>query len=313
MKLECEVFCAGNAVMDVLARPVDGLPAPGASQRLEEVALGPGGNGLSTAVALARLGVRVALAAPVGDDRLGEILRWSVRFAGVDDSNVITVKEARTSVSLVLVESSGERRLLHFRGANAHFSGQDLNWDLVKGARVFHYGSAFALPSFDGAPLAEAVGRARRLGCLTSMNPCWDSWGRWLPLIEPALAYVDYFCPNQEEGRQLTGETEPAAIAQRLHQAGVKTIIVKLGPAGCYVNGPEGAFSSPGFAVRAIDTTGAGDCFEAAFLAALCRGNNLQHAARFANAAAALSTLGMGGGDSAPTLPQVEEFLQENT
>jgi sugar/nucleoside kinase (ribokinase family) len=213
MQPRCEVFCAGNAVVDVLARPVDGLPAPGASQRLEEVALGPGGNGVNTAMALARLGIRVALATPVGADRLGEILRQSVRAEGVDDSGMITVKEARTSVSLVLVDSSGERRLLHFRGANAHFSACHLNWDLVKGARVFHYASAFALPSFDGAPLAETVGRARQLGCLTSMNPCWDSWGRWLPLIEPALTYVDYFCPNQEEGRQLTGETEPAAMA----------------------------------------------------------------------------------------------------
>jgi sugar/nucleoside kinase (ribokinase family) len=261
-------------------------------------------------MALARLGVRVALAAPVGEDRLGEILRQSVRGEGVDDSNVLTVKEARTSVSLVLVDSSGERRLLHFRGANAYFSAQHLNWDLVKGARVFHYASAFALPSFDGAPLAEAMGRARQLGCLTSMNPCWDSWGRWLPLIEPALAYVDYFCPNQEEGRELTGETEPRAIAGRLHQTGVKTVIVKLGPGGCYVDGPEGAFTTPGFVVQPVDTTGAGDCFAAAFLAALCRGNNLRHAARFANAAAALSTLSMGGGDSAPTLQRVEEFLQ---
>ena len=261
-------------------------------------------------MALARLGVRVALAAPVGEDRLGKILRQSVRAAGVDDSNVITVKEGRTSVSLALVDSSGERRLLHFRGANEHFSAHDLNWDLVKGARVFHYASAFALPSFDGAPLAETMGRARQLGCLTSMNPCWDSWGRWLPLIEPALADVDYFYPNQEEGRQLTGEREPAAMAQRLHQAGVKTVIIKLGAGGCYVDGTEGAFSSPGFAVRAIDTTGAGDCFAAAFLAALCHGHNLRQAARFANAAAALSTLGMGGGDSAPTLERVEEFLQ---
>jgi sugar/nucleoside kinase (ribokinase family) len=313
MKQGCEVFCAGNAVVDVLARPVDGLPAPGASQRLEEVVLGPGGNGINTAMALARLGVRVALAAPVGEDRLGEILRQSVRSEGVDDSNVITIKEARTSVSMVLVESSGQRRLLLFHGANAHFSACHLNWDLAKGARVFHYASAFSLPSFDGTPLAETMVRARQLGCLTSMNPCWDLQGRWLPLIEPALAYVDYFCPNQEEGRQLTGETEPPAIADRLHQAGVKTVIVKLGPAGCYVDGPEGAFSSPGFTVRAVDTTGAGDCFEAAFLAALCRGNNLQHAARFANAAAALSTLSMGGGDSAPTLQRVEEFLRGNT
>ena len=102
-------------------------------------------------------------------------------------------------------------------------------------------------------------------------------------------------------------------MRSRLHQAGVKTVIVKLGPAGCYVDGPEGAFTSPGFAVRAIDTTGAGDCFAAAFLAALCRGNDLRHAVRFANAAAALSTLGMGGGDSAPTLQQVEEFLTSAT
>jgi 2-dehydro-3-deoxygluconokinase len=123
---------------------------------------------------------------------------------------------------------------------------------------------------------------------------------------------VDYFCPNQEEGWQLTGEREPRAIAGRLRQAGVKTVIVKLGPAGCYVDGPEGAFLSPGFTVRAMDTTGAGDCFAAAFLAALCRGNNLQYVARFANAAAALSTLGMGGGDSAPTLRRVEEFLQSH-
>ena len=310
MKPRCEVFCAGNAVVDVLARPVDGLAAPGASQRLEEVALGPGGNGVNTAIALARLGVRVALAAPVGGDRLGEILRQSVRAEGVDDTNVFTVKEARTSASIVLVGSSGERRLLHFRGANAHFSAHHLNWDLVEGARIFHYASAFALPSFDGAPLAETLERARQSGCLTSMNPCWDLQGRWLPLIKPALAYVDYFYPNQEEGWQLTGETEPRGIADRLHQAGVKTVIVKLGRAGCYVDGVEGAFSSPGFAVRAIDTTGAGDCFAAAFLAATCRGDSLVEAARFANAAGALATLGMGGADSAPTQTQVLEFLR---
>jgi sugar/nucleoside kinase (ribokinase family) len=152
MNPRCEVLCAGNAVVDVLARPVDRLPAPGASQRLEEVALGPGANGVNTAMALARLGVRVALATPVGEDRLGEILRQSVRAEGVDDSNVIRVKSVRISVSLALVESSGERRLLHFRGANAHFSAHHLDWELVKGARVFHNASAFALPSFDGAP-----------------------------------------------------------------------------------------------------------------------------------------------------------------
>jgi sugar/nucleoside kinase (ribokinase family) len=304
-----EVFCAGNAVADVLARPVDSLAAPGASQRLEEVALGPGGNGVNTAIALARLGVRVALAAPVGEDRLGEILRQTVRAEGVDDSNVQTIKGAKTAASIVLVDSSGERRLLHFRGASAQFSGHHLNWDLVKGSRIFHYASAFALPSFDGAPLVEAMSRARQLGCLTSMNPCWDSGGRWLPLIEPALRYVDYFYPNQEEGQQLTGESEPAGIARRLRRLGVKAVIVKQGGRGCYVESAGEAFTSPGFAVRPVDTTGAGDCFAAAFLAAISRGGSLAEAARYANAAGALATLGMGGADSAPTRAQVLALL----
>jgi len=310
MKPGCEVFCAGNAVADVLARPVDQLPPSGASQRLDEVALGPGGNGVNSAMALARLGVRVALAAPLGEDRLGEILRQAVRAEGVDDSGVVMVKGGQTSVSMVLVESSGERRLLHFRGANAHFSPQHLNWDRVKGARVFHYASAFALPAFDGAPLASALERARELGCLTSVNICWDVQGRWLPLLQPALGHTDFIFPNREEGKQLTGESEAPAIAGRLRRLGVRTVVVKLGAGGCFVDSPEGEFTSPGFTVRPVDTTGAGDCFAAAFLAALCRGRDLRQASRFANAAAALSTLGMGGGDSAPTLQQVEEFLQ---
>jgi len=310
MKPDCAVFCAGNAVADVLARPVDGLAAPGASQRLEDVALGPGGNGVNTAIALARLGVRVALAAPVGEDRLGEMLRESVHAGGVDDSSLVTIRDAKTSASLVLIDSSGERRLLHFRGANAHFSPQHVNWDLVKGARVFHYASAFALPAFDGAPLEGALKRARELGCLTAVNICWDLHGRWMSILEPALAYADFIFPNQEEGRQLTGEPEPEAIAQRLRSGGVKTVIVKLGAKGCFVESAEGGFTSPGFAVHPVDTTGAGDCFAAAFLAAICRGESLAGAARFANAAGALATLGMGGGDSAPTRAQVDAFLE---
>jgi 2-dehydro-3-deoxygluconokinase len=89
----------------------------------------------------------------------------------------------------------------------------------------------------------------------------------------------------------------------------VKTVVVKLGAAGCYVQGPSGSFTSPGFKVSPVDTTGAGDCFAAAFLAEISRGATLEEAARFANAAGALSTLGMGGADSAPTRLQVVEFM----
>ena len=310
---QCEVFCVGNAVADILARPVDHLAPPGTSQRLDDAALGPGGNSINTGIALARLGVGVRIAAAIGDDRFGQFLRERVRAEGIDDSSLVTLAGAKTSTSIVLVQATGERRLLHLRGVSAYFSDQNLDWGLVAGARLFHYASAFALPAFDGAPLERTLKHARELGCLTSVNVCWDVQGRWLPLLQPALAHTDFIFPNRDEGQQLTGESEPTAIARRLRSRGVKTVIVKLGAGGCFVESPEGFFTSPGFAVHPVDTTGAGDCFAAAFLAAICRGHSLAEAARFANAAGALATLGMGGADSAPTAGEIEEFLRRQT
>jgi len=298
-------------VADVLARPVDYLAPSGTSQPLEDVALAPGGNSINTGIALARLGVSVRIAAAVGDDRFGQFIRDRVRAEGIDDAGLVTLPGAKTSTSVVLVEASGERRFLHLRGVSAFFSGQNLDWRQVEGSRVFHYASAFALPAFDETSLEPALKRARELGCLTSMNICWDVRGRWLSALEPALAHTDFLFPNREEGRQLTGESEPAAIASRLRELGVKTVIVKLGAAGCYVESPQGSFTSPGFAVQPVDTTGAGDCFAAGFLAAICRGQSLTFAARAANAAGAIATLGLGGADSAPTLEQLEDFLQK--
>jgi sugar/nucleoside kinase (ribokinase family) len=305
----CEVFCVGNAVADILARPVDHLAPSGTSQPLEDVELGPGGNSINTAVALARLGVSVRLAAAIGNDRFGQFIRERVRAEGIDDTGLVTLSGAKTSTSIVLVETAGERRFLHLRGVSAFFSGRNLDWGQVEGSRIFHYASAFAIPAFDGESLEPALKRARELGCLTSMNICWDVRGRWLKLIQPALEHTDFIFPNREEGLQLTGESEPTAIAGRLRELGVKTVIVKLGAAGCYVDSPQGSFTSPGFTVQPVDTTGAGDCFAAGFLAAICRGQSLTLAARQANAIGALATLGLGGADSAPPRAQLEDFL----
>ena len=311
MNNRCEVFCVGNAVADVLARPVESLPAPGGSLHLDHVALVPGGNGVITSIALARLGVSVRLAAPVGNDRLGQMIRATLRAQGVNCDNVVTIKDASTASTVVLVQNNGERRLLHFQGASASLSVKHLDWSRLEGARIFHYATAFSMPALDGAPLVAVMARARKMGCTTSVNVCWDQHGRWLSLLRPALAYTDIIFPNHDEGFELTGEKDPDAIAAFLRKAGVQTAVVKMGAEGCYVDGPEGTFTAPGFRVTPVDTTGAGDCFAAGFLAALCRGQNLQQAARFANATGALATLTMGGSDAAPTLEQVTAFITD--
>lgn len=312
MNNHCDVYCVGNAVADVLARPVDDLAPSGTSQPIEDVALSAGGNCVNTAIALARLGVPVRIAAAIGDDNFGLLMRNRIKAEGIDDAGLFTMGGAKTSTSIVLIESTGERRFLHLRGVNAFFSVEHVDWELAEGARFFHYASAFALPAFDLDHLAPALRRAHDLGCKTSINICWDTHGRWLNLLRPALEHTDFIFPNCDEGRQLTGESEPARIAARLRAMGVKTVIVKLGAQGCYIDSPQGAFTSPGFPVQPLDTTGAGDCFAAGFLAALAMGKTLADAARYANAAGALATLGMGGADAAPTLAQLEDFLRLN-
>jgi pfkB family carbohydrate kinase len=181
-----EVFCVGNAVADVLARPVDHLAPPGTSQALDDVSLAPGGNSVNTAIALARLGVSVRVAAAIGEDRFGEFIRERLRVEGIDDAGLVVLPGAKTSTSIVLVENSGERRFLHLRGVSALFSGHHLDWSGVAGSRIFHYASAFAIPAFDETSLAPALRRARDLGCLTSLNICWDVRGRWIEVLRPA-------------------------------------------------------------------------------------------------------------------------------
>lgn len=308
MKNQCVVFCVGNAVADVLARPVDDLAPPGESQPLDDVVIASGGNCVNTGIALARQGVAVEISAAIGNDRLGQFVRERVRAEGIDDSGLTVLPGVKTSTSLVLVQKTGERRFLHLRGASANFSEQHLDWTRMAGAKIIHYASAFALPAFDGAPLERTFRCAHEMGCFTSMNICWDVQGRWLSLLRAALAHTDFIFPNQKEGQQLTGESDPVGIARRLRSLGVKTAVIKLGADGCLVAGPEGDFLSPGFPVEPVDTTGAGDCFAAAFLAAISRGRSHVDAAAHANAAGALSTLRMGGSDSAPTAAEIEEF-----
>lgn len=308
MSGRCDVFCIGNAVVDVVVRTMEELPPAGTIRMVEQVEQVTGGNGINTAMALARMGKSVKLGAGIGADSFGTFLRDAVRNEGVDDANFIALPGEKTGVTVVLVQPSGERRFLHMLGANGRFSQHHLEWSAVVGARIWHYASTFVLPAFDGVPLEKAIGRARALGCRISLDVCWDVQDRWLGLLQPVLAGTDFLFCNFKEGRKLTGEQEPADIAEALRRLGVDIAVVKLGPAGCYVAGPAGSFASPGFDVTPIDTTGAGDCFAGAYLSTVLDGVGLKQAARFANAAGALATLSSGSA-GIPTRSQVQGFL----
>ncbi len=287
------VLCCGNICFDTLVRPVGELRW-NASQWVDAIETSIGGNGANTSAAVAMFGVRARLLSAVGDDEFGERSLARLRAAGVDLTHVHTVNGS-TSSTVVLIRADGDRMFLHHPGvmAEAFEEPFDFASGLADGCNCFHMANAFALPRLR-QHWADTMRRAREAGLAVSMDTGWDSSGRWIQDLGPALPYTDLLFVNEEEALQLTRCDSYAAAAIRLRELGAATVVVKRGPNGCAVFGEAGQLDIPAFDVPGIDSTGAGDCFAGAFLASLCRGLSHAEAARMANAAGALTVQSIG-------------------
>ena len=282
------VLCCGNIVLDILVRPVDQLVF-NTSLWVESIEQQLGGNGASTAFALGTLGVPVRLLGVAGRDPFGEFALARLSRAGVE-LGAVGFSESPTATTVVVVNSRGDRMLLHRPGASeaAFHQPVEFHAPIPEGMSHFHLANPFAFPRFR-PHAAETLHRARAAGLSTSLDTGWDALGRWIEDLGPCLPFTDLLFVNADEARLLTGMNEPAGAAWRLRELGAGAVVVKLGAGGCRVLAPEANFAAPAFEVPVIDTTGAGDCFAGGFLAALHRGASLEEAARFANAVAALS------------------------
>ncbi len=285
------VLCAGSTVHDILVRPVERLSFD-QTVWVEDIRTSPGGNGANTAYSLARLGVRVRLASIAGGDERGDELLAILNGAGVDTSLVVR-SELPTSSTVVLVRPDGARAFFHQPGCAV----SDFPIEFPGGCSHFHFGNVFALPRF--RPRAgQIMARAREARMTTSLDTAWDARQEWAAVIDPALPYTDVLFVNGEEALRLSGCAELDGAASYFLDRGVRLVVLKLGARGCSIRSAEESVDVPGFAVEAVDTTGAGDCFTGGFLAALEHGMAVRDAAAFANAVGALNVgqLGAIGG-----------------
>lgn len=288
------ILCCGNLVLDTLVRPVPEDPPWNASHWVESIEQHLGGNGANTAYAIGKLGVLSRVIGVVGSDPAASRILALLAEAPVDPSFLIG-STLPTPATVALVRADGARSLLHCPGASreAFLSPFEFTPALVRGCSRFHLGNPFGIPGLrHNAP--EILRRARAAGLATSIDAGWDSQGEWAAVFSPCLPCVDVVFVNASEAFHLTGLSDPSSSARALLAQGPSCVVVKLGERGCAVYTPDTEHSVPGFSVPVLDTTGAGDCFAGAFLAALVRGFDLPAAARFANAAGALSVSALG-------------------
>ena len=285
------ILCAGSIVFDILVRPCDELRF-GTTTFVDSIDYRVGGNAANTARALAVLGVPVRLVGAVGSDFAAEMVLEGLQSRGVHIERVARL-QLPTATSVALIGSGGERQFLHRPGASAEAFAEPVEFtsNLVSECWHFHLASFFVVPHLR-KNAAHMLTAARQAGMSTSFDTNWDPCGEWLAAIETSLPHIDTFFMNEDESRMLTGSCD-AAGARVLLDRGVRQVVIKLGARGCAIYEGEEELLCPAFPVKVVDTTGAGDCFVAGFLAARQCGRSPAEAGLFASSRKARSVISL--------------------
>ncbi len=292
-------------------------------QLIDRASITLGSSGAITACAAAAQGLRVAVCAVIGDDPIGEWTAEQLRGHGVDIAGVIRRPGRQTGMSVVLTRSDGDRAILTYSGTMPDLTAADVTPGRLRSARHVHVSSFFLQRGLQ-AGLAGLLGAARQAGATTSLDTGWAPAGEWAS-AGPALRHVHYLLPNAaecahlaaaldaatldaaaldgtgghaergEEHDQGDGESQPTALrAAALRRLG-PDVAVKLGASGALAVTRGGVTRVRGRAVAPVDTTGAGDCFNAGFIAGVLDGSTTADSLRRAVACGSIAVTGWGG------------------
>lgn len=279
---------------------------------------GFGGDTSNVIIAAARAGARTAYLTRVGDDGWAERLIKLWQAEGVATQGVLRQKGQRTGLYFVHHDESGHHFSYARTGSAASLmSVEDVlsQWvNLIGQSHWLHLsGISLALSGSACDAAFAAMQTARHKGTRVALdtNLRLSLWplSQARDTLVRAMAHCDVLLPSLDDMVQLIGHSEPEAVARWCHAQGVQTVVLKLGAQGALISHEGGMSLVPGLPVQALDATGAGDCFCGNFLARLVAGDDLIQAARWANAAAALSVQGRGAIAPLPYAEQVRDAL----
>jgi 2-dehydro-3-deoxygluconokinase len=276
---------------------------------------GFGGDTSNALIAAVRQGAKGGYITKLGDDELGRMLLRLWHHEKIDTAGVAIDATAPTGIYFVSHGKDGHTfSYLRAGSAASHMQPSDVPAELIQHAHFLHVsGISQAISASATETVFHAIRIAREAGVKVAYDPnlrlkLWPL-DRAREVILATIPQVDYFLPSLDEVRLVFSLDDPAAILDRCHQQGAPAVVLKLGKDGSWVS--EGATRTriAAYTVAAVDATGAGDCFDGSFLARLATGDDAVSAARWASAAAALTTTGYGAVAPLPTAEEVTRFM----
>jgi len=318
-----DVVCLGELLIDFVAAE--------ANRPLEDVSVfrrAPGGAPANVACGVARLGRTAGFVGKIGSEPFGRSLRRTLETAGVDTSRLISTDDARTTLAFVGVHDDGRKEIFFYRnpGADMLLAPEDIDEPYIQQAACFHFGSISLIDPGPKAATIKAALAARRAGRLVSFDPnwrpaLWDSEEHGHLEIRNALPLADVVKVSGEEWRIVTGTDDLAEGAERILAAGPRLVVVSLAEKGCYFHHRAGAAAVPGFRVKVVECTGAGDGFVSSILVDLLdhlesagtldglTRRTLERIARRANAVGAITCTKPGAIPALPTRAEADALM----
>jgi sugar/nucleoside kinase (ribokinase family) len=302
-----KILVAGELNVDLVLQNYRTFPTLGQEVLVEDASLTLGSSSAICASGLAKLGNSVVFAGKLGRDWWGDLcLEWLQKL-GVDCSAVLRDHAIKTGIT-VSITSRSDRALVTFPGSTAELRASNIRDQDLQRCSHLHV-SSFFLQTGLRAGLKNLFRRAHDFGLTTSLDPGFDPYEQWDHDLIDILSEVDIFLPNESELAAITHKTDREE-ALRMLDNGRTITVAKFGTDGCMTLQPGRVLHVPAFRVTTLDTTGAGDSFNAGFLHSWLRKEGIEAAMIFGTACGALSTLTSGGTTGQPTEQQARELLQ---
>lgn len=288
----------------------------------------PGGAPANVLAALSKLGKKTAFIGKVGNDQFGKFLESTLKTCNIDTRGLVFSNEVNTTLAFVHLDDKGDRTFSFYRnpGADLTLSRDEINYQLIKGAKVFHYGSVSMTHEPSKTATLSAVQFAKENGVLVSYDPnlrvpLWSSLDAAKKVISEGLKFADLLKISEEELLFLTGESDLEAGSKSIRDKfGIDIIFITLGRKGCFYRLKDSTGCSPTYDVKTIDTTGAGDAFLGGILYNIVENgikptqltlSDIATFVDFANATGSMATTRRGAIPAMPSLNEIEECKQK--
>lgn len=291
--MSMDIVAAGILVADVFSAPIARAPCPGELVLAERFLLGSGGCAINVAADLRILGRTVAVQGRVGRDVFGDFVIGDLERQGIEAAGVRRSSAHTTSSTFIMNVRGEDRRYIHTIGANAAFEAGDID---PGPARLLYVGGYLAMPGVRAVELAAVFREARSRGVITVLDvviPAGAAAGA--ADIEPVLPHTDYFLPNEDEARLLTGygaAHEQASCLAAASSGG--TVVITRGRRGSVAQRGRQVIETPAFTMESVDESGAGDAFAAGLITGILEDWPLEKSLRFAAAVGASCTRALG-------------------